>query len=663
VTRGSVVETVDATGTVEAVTTVLVGTQVSGTIQSLKADFNSRVRKGQVIAELDPSLFRTQVDQAQATVARLEADVERAVVAETDTQQKLRRARDLFARQLIPSSELDTAETNALQASAALKSAQAQVTQARASLNQAQVNLGHTVITAPIDGIVISRNVDVGQTVAASMQAPTLFTIARDLTRMQVRASVGEADIGRVEVGQPARFRVDAYPDALFSGIVSQIRLQPVVEQNVVSYTTVIDVPNVEMRLKPGMTATVTVEIARRDDVLRVPNAALRFQPSADLFLALGQTPVEPHDADGRPASSEGADRTRREVETGSQRGSMPPGREAPPAAGARRGRVWVFLEDHGRRSDCGAGRRALGGRAGGDRGDDRADRGANDDGVAAPSVWRPASGGRGSATRGRSRGGAVSESPVPVVRVCDLTKTYTLGEVDVHALRGVTIDVMPGEFVMLTGPSGSGKSTFMHLIGCLDRPTSGRYWLNGRDVSSMPARTLARVRNSDIGFVFQGFNLLPRTSALENVELPLLYGAPVSTRERRARARAALEAVGLGDRLGHYANQLSGGQQQRVAIARSLVNNPTLLLADEPTGNLDTRTSIEMMGLFQQLNQTRGLTILLVTHERDIAEYGERIVTFRDGRVEHDRRVADRRHAVSELDRFDRDAAARQSA
>lgn len=255
VTRGNVVETVDATGTVEAVTTVQIGTQVSGAIQSLHADFNSTVRRGQVIARLDPSLFQTQVDQAQATVARLLADVERARVTVTDAQLKLRRARELFAMKLIPSSELDTADTNALQADAALKSAEAQVTQARASLNQAQVNLGHTIITAPIDGIVISRNVDVGQTVAASMQAPTLFVIARDLTRMQVRASISEADIGRIQAAQPVTFRVDAYPDDVFSGTVSQIRLQPVVEQNVVSYTTVIDVPNPDMTLKPGMTA------------------------------------------------------------------------------------------------------------------------------------------------------------------------------------------------------------------------------------------------------------------------------------------------------------------------------------------------------------------------------------------------------------------------
>jgi putative ABC transport system ATP-binding protein len=241
-----------------------------------------------------------------------------------------------------------------------------------------------------------------------------------------------------------------------------------------------------------------------------------------------------------------------------------------------------------------------------------------------------------------------------PLISVRDLTKIYDLGEQQVRALRGITLDVMPGEFVALTGPSGSGKSTFMHVIGCLDRPTSGAYLLNGRDVSSFDKRALARVRNAEIGFVFQGFNLLPRTSALENVELPLLYAGMRSTKERRERAAEALGAVGLGDRLRHHPNQLSGGQQQRVAIARALVNNPKLLLADEPTGNLDSRTSIEVMGIFQRLSDERGLTIVLVTHEHDIAEYGTRIVAFRDGRVRMDHAVAMRRVAAEDLARLE---------
>ena len=265
------------------------GSQVSGTISSLHADFNSRVRKGQVLARLEPSLFQTQVEQAEATVQRLQADVERAVVEVEDAAAKLRRAEQLSTQQLIAASDLDTARTTARQAEAALKSARAQVAQARAAVNQSRVNLGHATITAPVDGIVVSRNVDVGQTVAASMQAPTLFVLAEDLARMQVNASVDESDIGQIQPGQQVTFQVDAYPDQVFTGSVRQVRLDPVVEQNVVSYVTVIDVPNPELKLKPGMTANVSVEIARADDALRVPNAALRFRPDPEVLQAIGR--------------------------------------------------------------------------------------------------------------------------------------------------------------------------------------------------------------------------------------------------------------------------------------------------------------------------------------------------------------------------------------
>ena len=281
VTRGDVVERVSATGTLQPVTTVQVGTQVSGTIKALHADFNSEVRKGQVIAELEPSLFQTQVEQARATMTKLQADADRAQVDVEDTQTKLRRAQELFDQKLIARTDLETAQANAAQSEAALKSAQAQITQARAALNQVQVNLSNTIIKAPIDGVVISRNVDVGQTVAASMQAPTLFVLAQDLTRMQVSASVDESDIGRIAAGQKVSFRVDAYPADTFMGTVSQVRLNPTTEQNVVSYITMIDVPNPDMKLKPGMTANVTIQIASSENVLRVPTSALKFRPTA----------------------------------------------------------------------------------------------------------------------------------------------------------------------------------------------------------------------------------------------------------------------------------------------------------------------------------------------------------------------------------------------
>ena len=237
------------------------------------------------------------------------------------------------------------------------------------------------------------------------------------------------------------------------------------------------------------------------------------------------------------------------------------------------------------------------------------------------------------------------------VISVRDVTKRYVMGDVEVHALRGVSIDIDAGEFVSVIGPSGSGKSTFMHILGCLDRPTSGRYALDGDDVSQLSRDELAAVRNKKIGFVFQGFNLLARTSALDNVELPLLYGGNgMRASVRHPRARNMLTTVGLGDRMDHYPNQLSGGQQQRVAIARALINDPAILLADEPTGNLDSQTSIEVMDLFQRLNTERGITVVLITHEHDIAEYGSRIIWFRDGNVIENGLNAERRLATAEM-------------
>jgi len=225
-----------------------------------------------------------------------------------------------------------------------------------------------------------------------------------------------------------------------------------------------------------------------------------------------------------------------------------------------------------------------------------------------------------------------------PVISVRNLVKTYHVGEIAVHALRGVSLDIDPAEFVTVVGASGSGKSTLMHILGCLDKPTSGEYLLNGKDVSGLSDDELSSIRNRQIGFVFQGFNLLARTSALENVELPLLYGgSQVSSTERRRRAMGALSAVGLADRADHHPNQLSGGQQQRVAIARALMNNPSIVMADEPTGNLDSRTSIEVMEIFQALKEERGITIVLITHEQQVAEYGSRIVTIKDGNIVSD--------------------------
>jgi putative ABC transport system ATP-binding protein len=238
---------------------------------------------------------------------------------------------------------------------------------------------------------------------------------------------------------------------------------------------------------------------------------------------------------------------------------------------------------------------------------------------------------------------------PRPVIELDHIHKTYTMGDVQVHALRGVSLTISEGEFVAIMGASGSGKSTTMNIIGCLDRPTRGSYILDGQDVSEMSKDERADIRCQKIGFVFQGFNLLSRTSALENVELPMLY-AGVANTERDQRAMEALAAVGLQGREQNHPNQLSGGQQQRVAVARALVNHPALILADEPTGNLDSRTSVEVMEIFQRLNRERGITLVLVTHEPDIAQYAQRVIVFKDGKIKKDYPIEEPRNAAEEL-------------
>jgi HlyD family secretion protein len=294
VAAGDVVQNVACTGTLDAVETVDVGSQVAGTIEEIPVDFNSIVRRGDVLARLDTSLFRAALDQARAGLSRAEADVAVAEASVVDTTQKLNRQKALFARQLVPRSDLDDAQVAADQAKAALKAAEGQRQQARAAVDQAQVDLDHTVIVSPIDGIVVNRKVDVGQTVAASYQTPSMFSIAADLTKMKLTAAVDEADIGQLRAGETARFGVDAYPGEIFTGRVIQVRLQPETVQNVVSYDTIVAVDNAALLLKPGMTATTTIEVARRENVLRVPASALRFRPTQAVLAALGEAGVSP---------------------------------------------------------------------------------------------------------------------------------------------------------------------------------------------------------------------------------------------------------------------------------------------------------------------------------------------------------------------------------
>jgi HlyD family secretion protein len=438
ITRGDIVDAVSTTGTLQPVTTVQIGSQVSGNISYLGADFNSIVKQGQIIAKLDPSLLQAQLEQSRANVLRSQADVAqseanlaKARVALLDAQQKYGRAKQLETKGLQPQADLDaakiavdSAQSSLQSAEAALNSSKASVSQSQANFNQAQVNLEHTIITSPVDGIVTQRSVDVGQTVASSLQAPTLFIIAVDLTKLQVSANIDEADIGRIRPGQRATFRVDAYPTDTFEGTVAQVRLQPVVVQNVTTYATIINAPNADLKLRPGMTATLRVEVSQKTDVLRVPSAALRFRPTADVFEALNQ-PVPPEALGGGRGGRGGARGGGRGGPNaqGSGRAAGRTEANAPPAtspssptsgstqqsAGVSDGQTGGARRDRRGGGSPGA---SAGGRFGGGgsgfRGDGGGFRGGDGGFSGSDGGFRRAGGGRG----GRGRGGAPATLP-----------------------------------------------------------------------------------------------------------------------------------------------------------------------------------------------------------------------------------------------------------
>jgi HlyD family secretion protein len=343
VDRGEILDTVGATGTLQAVTTVQVGSQVSGIIQSLSADFNSQVRKGQVVARLDPSLFEARVGQARANLVAARANADRSRASAADARQKLARAKELSSQNLLPQSDLETTQAAYDSAAAQVKASDAAIVQAQATVIQSEVDLNHTVITTPIDGVVIARNFDVGQTVAASFQAPTLFIIANDLAQMQVNASIDEADIGRVREGQAVTFRVDAFPNRTFDGRLDQVRLQPATVQNVVTYSAIVSAQNPKGLLMPGMTATVSIVVARRQDTLRFPAAALRYRPE-------GVAPQRESSASGRsPTTADRGSRARGsgQPESGrsaSARTSDPGGSRSADAEGTGRRSARVYV-------------------------------------------------------------------------------------------------------------------------------------------------------------------------------------------------------------------------------------------------------------------------------------------------------------------------------
>ena len=586
VQKGTISNSITATGTIEPVTEVEVGTQVSGIIDKIYVDYNSEVKAGQVIAEMDRVTLISDLQSAQATYDGAEA--------EYIYQEKLyERNKKLYSKQLISDTEYEQYEYNYRRAKSAYD-------QSKAALAKAQRNLSYTTITSPINGVVTSREVEAGQTVASGFETPTLFTIAADLTKMQVVADVDEADIAGVKDSARVTFTVDAYPDDVFEGRVKQIRLgstnssssTSTTSETVVTYEVVITADNPELKLKPRLTANVTIFTDTRENVLVVPNKALRFNP--DKKIAGGKT-IKDCDSPKKVWTMDATSFTAHPVKTGMNDGSnteiisgISEGTEIVTETVVKSEMPEMMPEEGG-------------------------------EGEQNPFMPGPPGRNKNNIDwKGQNIMGKT------VIELQNIKRNFQVGDETVHALRGVSFSIEEGEFVTIMGTSGSGKSTLLNTLGCLDTPTSGEYLLDGVSVRTMSKPQRAILRNRKIGFVFQNYNLLPKTTAVENVA------------ERRRRAIEALIAVGLGDRLEHKSNQMSGGQMQRVAIARALVNNPAVILADEATGNLDTRTSFEILVLFQKLH-AEGRTIIFVTHNPELAMYSSRNIRLRDGHVIED--------------------------
>ena len=651
--RGDVVVSISATGTVEPEELVDVGAQVAGQILSFgkdkngkTVDYGSEVEVGTVLSKIDDVLYQSAVAVAQAQLAQAQAGV---VHAQADLQQmkaKLKQAENDWARaqKLGPSEAMSQTDYDAAEADyevakanvaldeAAIVQAERSVDQAKANLDSAKQNLGYCTITSPVKGVVIDRRVNAGQTVVSSLNTPSLFLIAKDLTRMQVWVSVNEADIGQIHPGQTATFTVDAFPGKTFQGMVNKIRLNATMTSNVVTYTVEVTTDNSKGDLLPYLTANVQFEVERHTDVLLVPNAALKWTPETvrvapDVRAAAATQPAEADEQTEKPHHSPNKTKAGKGPRLGRGVVWVQDGNFVRPIVvsigltdgintevpgdGVNEGTEVVIGEEHPE---------------------------TNDGGTTNPFSFQMP---RAPAAEAAGRPGAPLTNAglaMELIELQDIYKTYHLGEIDVPVLKGITLKVGRGELVALMGASGSGKTTLMNLLGCLDRATSGEYRLDGQEVSRLSSSGRAMVRNRKIGFVFQSFNLLPRTSALENVMMPLSYShTHVSEREGRKRAEELLGRVGLGDRLHHEPSQLSGGQQQRVAIARALINRPSLLFADEPTGNLDSRTSVEVLAMFQKLNAEEDITIILVTHDASVAHHAKRIVHIKDGLIESD--------------------------
>ena len=580
-----------ATGTVNPELTIIVGTYVSGVIQELTCDYNTQVKRGQSCAKIDPRPYQSIVDQRQGE-SRSRKGAAGKRQGHRSTYAKLTYDAHATARpDATPfrKDALDNAKSVYDQALAQITFDEATIQQRQAALDAAQVNLDYTNIISPVDGTVVSRNVTMGQTVAASFQTPTLFLIATDLTKMQVDANVSESDIGGIKEGNKATFTVDAYPKRMFEGTVTQVRQSPQTVQNVVTYDVVVSVDNSDLALKPGMTAATRIIVDQRSDVLRVPNQALRYvaEPAAARCASARSGPRVWVLRDGKPVAGPSHDRTRRRqlhrnrqrrAEAGRSGSSSPSSRSAKRSSGVPRPRLVIVA--------------------------------------------------------GEPR---VTHMAEPVIRVEHVSRTYHVGDIDVHALRGrqpdrrarrvhrhhgririgqVDADVDPRlpRPAHAAATTGSMASTWRSLPSRISPASAANGWVSCSR-ASICCRAPARSRMSPC-----------RCSTR----------CPARARPRRASSAHArsLDKLGLRDRERNTPGQLSGGQQQRVAIARALINKPSLLLADEPTGNLDTRNSNEIMQTLSSLNREQGVTIIVVTHEPDIAAYADRVVTMRDGQI-----------------------------
>ena len=674
---GEVVQTISATGPVEPEEVVDIGAQVAGIIDKFGTDpvdhtklvdYRTSVKQGMLLAHIDDTTYaadrdsaKAAVDQANATVDRSAADLQQMKAKLVEASRDWERAQKIGPSDALSENDYDMYQANYEEAKAnvavdeaTLKQSQAAVVAAQGDYEKAKRNFDFCTINSPVDGVVIDRRVNVGQTVVSSLSAPSLFLIAKDLRRMQVWASVNEADVGSIYPGQKVTFTVSAFPNRTFTGAVGKLRYNAAVTSNVVIYTVEIQVDNADLTLIPYLTANAQFIIGDHDNVLTVPDAALHWNPQ--------MTQVSP---EVRKSMAENESKNEEEPS-----GSKSQSATTQSAHHRTRGTVWVkdgeFVKPIQVRvgisdganteitakdsADLPVGTQVI-------VGDAVADSGAGGANPFVPAVG-PRTGTATQHARRRWRRGrgwsmiaeAPSHPPIAraaeslesrlatpgLIRLRDVTKTYYLGEMDVPVLKGVSVAIDKGELVALTGASGSGKSTLMNILGCLDRPTTGNYLLDNQEVGTLSKDGRAHVRNKKIGFVFQNFNLLSRTSALDNVLMPLMYTAshlPDSVAMQQG--VDMLKLVGLSDRLDHFPSQLSGGQQQRVAIARALVNKPPLILADEPTGNLDSRTSEEILAMFQKLNTDEGITIILVTHSQEVAQHAKRQIVMRDGLIE----------------------------